>query len=223
MYNFSFTDPIIKKKLPDMRMIIDNPEIFRISISIIFYSIYYSNVGDPQKLSEYLANIFENVYKLNVNQLVSSLYSINSPVAHDKEYSYTNIIDSIKNKNTDPNEIEKFYNIDNLAKLISLPSEKDSKINTLISSGSSTSNNQNTDNNSEISLTPSLQSQDTGKTFKSIVIREEQYNKEDKQSLFLPVKAKNHTLFYGNENFFVFVRYIFCIYERFNKVYIIYL
>lgn len=70
---------------------------------------------------------------------------------------------------------------------------------------------------SNISLTPSFQSQETGKTYKSFIVKNEPHNVDEIQ-LFYPPKAPNNILFYGNENNYVIIRYIYCIYERLNKV-----
>jgi len=46
-------------------------------------------------------------------------------------------------------------------------------------------------------------------------------NKEDSPNnnhMFLPPKNKSNILFYTNEHYYVLVRYIFCIYERLNKL-----
>jgi histone deacetylase complex regulatory component SIN3 len=243
----------IRKKLPDMRIMIDNIEIFKVAISLIFYQIYFSNLNDSQKICESLSNIFESIFKINVNDLVNLLYNREiSPVGNDKEINYSEIIESIKNKSVDSKILDKFYNIDNLSNNVNVISNLSSKLSNLdylknniltqenlsrsggLNSNLMTLNKDlnNNDNNSEISLTPSLQSQDTGKTYKDMVILEE--SKEhlksihsqtviDEKSLieamFLPMKEKDHILFYANENWFVLIRFIFCVYERINKLY----
>lgn len=244
----------IRKKLPDMRIIIDNIEIFKVAVSLIFYQIYFSNLNDSQKICETLSSVFENIFKINVNDLVNLLYNPEiSPVGNDKEINYSEIIDSIKNKSVDPKILDKFYNIDFLSNNVNVISELSnssnfeySKINILtkenLSQSPGINNNiitlksditcNNNDNNSEISLTPSLQSQDTGKTYKDIIILEEykenihslqseKLNEENKliEAMFLPLKEKDHILFYANENWFVLIRFIFCVYERMNKLY----
>ncbi len=40
----------------------------------------------------------------------------------------------------------------------------------------------------------------------------------NKNHLFLPPKNKANILFYTNEHYYVLIRYIFCIYERLNKL-----
>lgn len=40
----------------------------------------------------------------------------------------------------------------------------------------------------------------------------------NKNHMFLPPKSKSNILFYTNEHYFVLIRYIFCIYERLNKL-----
>lgn len=247
----------IRKKLPDIRIIIDNIEIFKVAVSLIFYQIYFSNLNDSQKICETLSSVFDNIFKINVNDLVNLLYNPEiSPVGNDKEINYSEIIDSIKNKSVDPKILDKFYNIDFLSNNVNVISELSklsnssnfeySKINILtkenLSQSPGINNNiitlksditcNNNDNNSEISLTPSLQSQDTGKTYKDMIILEEykenmhslqseKLNEENKliEAMFLPLKEKDHILFYANENWFVLIRFIFCVYERMNKLY----
>jgi len=247
----------IRKKLPDIRIIIDNIEIFKVAVSLIFYQIYFSNLNDSQKICETLSSVFDNIFKINVNDLVNLLYNPEiSPVGNDKEINYSEIIDSIKNKSVDPKILDKFYNIDFLSNNVNVVSELSklsnssnfeySKINILtkenLSQSPGINNNiitlksditcNNNDNNSEISLTPSLQSQDTGKTYKDMIILEEykenmhslqseKLNEENKliEAMFLPLKEKDHILFYANENWFVLIRFIFCVYERMNKLY----
>jgi hypothetical protein len=70
---------------------------------------------------------------------------------------------------------------------------------------------------SNISLTPSFQSQENGKTFKSFIVKNEspEFNEN---CIFYPPKSVSNILFYGNENNYVIIRYIYCIYERLNKV-----
>jgi len=65
-----------------------------------------------------------------------------------------------------------------------------------------------------------LESQETGKTYKDIIIMD-QSSKDDssnKNHMFLPPKNKSNILFYTNEHYYVLIRYIFCIYERLNKL-----
>ena len=77
---------------------------------------------------------------------------------------------------------------------------------------------------SEISLTPSLESQETGRTYKDIILMKEDENKNlgnlnsnlrkhKKSSLFYPGKNKGNILFFSNEHYYVSIRFIFCIYE----------
>lgn len=78
----------------------------------------------------------------------------------------------------------------------------------------------NSENESVISLTPSLESQETGKTYKEIILLDESLKEENpnKNHLFYPSKNKSNILFFTNEHYYVLVRYIFCIYERLNKL-----
>jgi hypothetical protein len=243
-----------------MRLAIENIDIFKITISLIFYHIYFMNSSDSFKLAEFLYSFFENIYKLNLKPLLTELYgsygsqqnySLESPnvsnspnhglnnqnaIQQDKDLNYTEILESIKSKTLQPQEVEKFYGLDNLSKMISTASihtsnnlissliQSDlSKDPQLINNGNQKENNSDDklSSSSEISLTPSLQSQDTGKTYKNIIIRDPEQCQTGKtlcQSQFLPPKSKGHILMYANEHIFVVIRYIYCIYERLNKV-----
>ena len=236
--------PNLRKKLPEMRLIIDNMEIFKIATSLIFYQIYFSNLNDSQKICESLSSVFENIFKIDVSELVNLLYNNNvenSPVMNDKDINYSEIIEAIKNKTVDNKILEKFYNIESLssnvlevdsvsasgkiniphahahAHVCSKSEAAAEEISNVFMSKDMTQN----DNNSEISLTPSLQSQDTGKTYKDILILEESKVEEGRliEAMFIPLKEQEHILFYANENWFVLVRFIFCVYERLNKLY----
>jgi hypothetical protein len=194
-----------------MRMIVDNLEIFKISISLIFYTAYFSN--DVSKITDFLSMFFDHFYKINVNYLVNSINTTSTE--NEKNYNYSEvIIESIKNR-SDNKEIDKIYTFDKLANTIKMTSDDNSKFKSLFEAEPKIASSNN-DANSEISLTPSLQSQESGRTYKETIIRNECINKNP---IFLPTKAKNDILLYGNENCFVLVRYIFCIYERLNKVY----
>jgi hypothetical protein len=223
---------LTRKKLPELRMIIDNLEIFKISISLIFYSLYFSNCTEVSKVTDFLTMFFQNMYNINVSGLVKTIWTTNSPLEGDKSQNYNEIIlETIKQKNVpDIKEIDKFYGLDKLTQAIIMTEEgaknsttsgKDTQFSSMFcESSKNESISSNNENNSEISLTPSLQSQDSGKTYKETVIREDNGNNvtEDSEALFYPVKLKNNNLLFGNENCFVLVRYIFCIYERLNKV-----
>jgi len=71
-----------------------------------------------------------------------------------------------------------------------------------------------------LSLTPSLGSQESGKTYKDIIILDESKNEDsfNINHLFFPPKNKSNILFFSNEHYYVLIRYIFCIYERLNKL-----
>ena len=75
----------------------------------------------------------------------------------------------------------------------------------------------------QISLSQSLHSQDNGKTFKDIISFNQNKNKDNNEIdltkiLFYPPKEEGDIIFYANEQCFIFLRYIFCIYERLNKL-----
>jgi paired amphipathic helix protein Sin3a len=122
------------------------------------------------------------------------------------------LIDSIKNK-SDNKEIDKIYTFDKLATTIIFNSNEVTKFKKIFEETKLASSNN--DANSEISLTPSLQSQESGRTYKETILKQEQ---KIKNPIYLPSKSSNDTILFGNENCFVIVRYIFCIYERLNKV-----
>jgi hypothetical protein len=200
---FSLMENIpLRKKLPDLRMIIDNPEIFNISICLIFYSLYFSNTSETTKITDFLTLFFRDVYNIEVRSLVKYIFSGDSQLESDRGLNYNEILfENIRNKNlTDTSSAEKYYTFDKLTQCLVKNAE-----------------NGNNDNNSDISLTPSLQSQDSGRTYKETIIREEHTGAKGDVP-FYPVKSGNSNLLYGNENCYVLVRYIFCIYERLTKV-----
>jgi hypothetical protein len=205
----------VRQKLPDIRMIIDNNEIFKISICLIFYSLYFSNNLETSKITDFLAMFFQNIYNINVNGLIKFIFTTNSQIDSDKALNYNEILlESVKNK-TESKEIEKYYGFDKLTTL--LDEEAKAELTSLYCDPK-VNLPSNNDNNSEISLTPSLQSQDSGKTYKETIIREEKPNEDEGKVLFYPIKQKLNNLLFGNENCYILVRYIFCIYERLNKV-----
>ena len=69
-----------------------------------------------------------------------------------------------------------------------------------------------------------MHSQDNGKTFKDIICfnKNKDYNNKNDIDItkisFYPQKEENDIIFYANEQCFIFLRYIFCIYERLNKL-----
>ena len=215
----------MKKKFPELRMILENEEVLKMSASLIYYQVYFSNFNESTKILNTLNFIFENMFSLNMNPLISLLYSENSPVITDRDKSYIEIIEAIKTKSADEKLIENFFNIESLSKSIQDIYKAEENINNLLINTQINMNRDSNDNQSEISLTPSLQSQDTGKTFKDLIIRDktdlstldqEDYNADN---LFFPKSTKNNILFLCNENCLVLVRFIFCIYERVNKLY----
>ena len=222
--NIDLTDGAIKKKLPDMRMMFENIEVLKITITIIFYQIYFSNFSETQKVSETLSLLLDNLFNLNSANLICFLYDQKSLIINEKDLTYPEMIESIKSKNSDTTEIEKFYNFEGLTKQI-VNSNPNIELIKNISPNNGTSGNNSLnkettpDNHSEISLTPSLQSQDTGKTFKDMIIADNDNIVNNTQALFFPQKTKNYNLLFANDNYFVLIRYIYCIYERINKLY----
>lgn len=222
----------IKKKLPEIRIMLDNDDILKMAVTLIYYQIFSSNINESGKTLSTLNFFLENIFCLNVSPLIVTLFSENSPVRLDQDLSYVEIIESIKTKSVDEKEIDKFFNIDKLSKCIQDTIQVQDNINNILINSPININKDSNDNQSEISLTPSLQSQDTGKTFKDILIRDENIESElanysnlnnDRENIFknffLPRKQKNSILFFSNENCFVLIRFIFCIYERVNKLY----
>jgi len=221
-------DPHLKKKFPEIRIMLENEHLLKITITLIYYQILFSNLGETGKILNTLNFFFENLFCLNVSPLIGVMLSDTSPVSLDKDLSFIEILESIKTKNVDKKEIERFFNIETLSNFIQDRYQVQENINALLLINQASMNKDSNDNQSEISLTPSLQSQDTGKTFKDIVIRDEQIENEETENsnleglyknFFLPQKKKNNILLYCNENCFVLIRFIFCIYERIVKLY----
>lgn len=225
--------PSDRKKLPEMKIIIDNLEIFKITITLIFYQIYFSNQSESKTISDTLTQIFENLFQIGVKDLPQAMYAEQSAVAVDKDFNYIEIIDKIKNKTVENKDLDKIYNLEALVKYINDALSINNLSNDNFPETTSPQKDTNPDNHSVISLTPSLQSQDTGKTYKDVIIRDEgdmtsermnntteaSSTSSDTNPIFIPDKNKNHVLFFANENCFVLVRFIFCIYERINKLY----
>lgn len=74
---------------------------------------------------------------------------------------------------------------------------------------------------SEISFTPSLRSEDNGQTFKKTLVHELKKETKDifeNNKNLIPGQESKDVIFYCNESFYVIVRYIYCIYERLCKL-----
>ena len=206
----------IRKKLPEIKIIFENLEILKFTISIIYYQIFNISNIDTDKLVEYFNPLFFYFFGLDLSGLVDNLKN-NSNFVNDKNNNYSNVIESIKNRQILSDEdYAKFYQLDKLSKSI-----KEVNIQEEIKKNCEIKKEDDKDIE-QISLSQSLHSQDNGKTFKDIIC----FNKnKDKNSeiditkiLFYPPKEEGDIIFYANEQAFIFLRYIFCIYERLNKL-----
>lgn len=195
----------MKHKLPDLRIIFDNLDIFKLSLALIWYQLYSGfNTSEVHKIAETLSCVIHNLLGVNLSETINKFN--NGEFSQDRNLNYSVVVEEIKK--ADDNQIEKFYNFDRIIQTI----KRDDNFDFVAT------NLREGDNNSEISLTPSLQSQETGKTYKEAVIQDEKFLGEGK-FLFFPHKSQTQdVLFYTNENWFIVLRYIFCIYERLNKV-----
>lgn len=254
----------MRYKLPEYRFIIDNKELFKITLSLILYQICYSannntNKEEKERIIEFYAKIIFNFFKVKIEKSVKAVNDqIESKEDEHKENIKTNIpliIESFKlntnanntnsnlksNSKLDRNLIEKNYNFDKIASLIFFESEdininnsnnnnkKEGAEGDYMASEISKNNNNNVrieereeeeiinDNRSEISFTPSLQSQDTGKTYKEIIILDEPICNE--KALFYPLKSNYDILAFVNDNFYYLFRFIFSIYDRVSKLF----
>ena len=207
----------IRKKLPEIKIIFENVEILKFTISIIYYQIFNISNIDTDKLVEYFNPLFFYFFGLDLTGLVDNLKN-NSNFVNDKNNNYSNVIESIKNRQVLSDEdYSKFYQLDKLAKSI-----KEVNIEEEIKKNSEIKKEDDKDIE-QISLSQSLHSQDNGKTFKDIISFNQNKNKDNNEIdltkiLFYPPKEEGDIIFYANEQCFIFLRYIFCIYERLNKL-----
>ena len=209
----------IRKKLPEIKIIFENLEILKFTIGIIYYQIFNISNIDTEKIVEYFNPLFFYFFGLDLSGLVDNLKN-NSNFVNDKNNNYSNVIEMIKNRQALSNEdYAKFYQLDKLAKSI-----KEVNIGEEIKKNCNIKNEE--DKNIEqmnLSLSQSIHSQDNGKTFKDIICFNQNQNKKNNEIdmtkiLFYPPKEEGDIIFYANENCFTFLRYIFCIYERLNKL-----
>ena len=206
----------IRKKLPEIKIIFENLEILKFTISIIYYQIFNISNIDTDKLVEYFNPLFFYFFGLDLTGLVDNLKN-NSNFVNDKNNNYTNVIESIKNRQILSDEdYSKFYQLDKLAKSI-----KEINIEEEIKKNCQIKKEEDSDIE-QISLSQSLHSQDNGKTFKDIISFNENKGNNNEidltKILFYPPKEEGDIIFYANEQCFIFLRYIFCIYERLNKL-----
>ena len=208
---------LYRKKLPEIKIIFENLEILKYTISLIYYQIFNISNVDTDKLVEYLNPLFFYFFGLDLSGLIDNLKN-NSNFLNDKNNNYSTIIEAIKNRQTLSDEdYSKFYKLDKLAKSIKeINIDEEIKVNNEIKK-------EEEKDIEQISLSQSLHSQDNGKTFKEIICFNKNNNINDKEIdltkiLFYPPKEEGDIIFYANEYCFIFLRYIFCIYERLNKL-----
>ena len=206
-----------RKKLPEIKIIFENLEILKFTISIIYYQIFNISNIDTDKLVDYFSPLFFYFFGLDLSDLVDNLKN-NSNFINDKNNNFSNVIESIRNRQIlSDEEYSKFYQLDKLSKLI-----KEVNIDEIIKANSEMNKEEEKDIE-QISLSQSLHSQDNGKTFKDIISFNKSKDKNNNEVdmskiLFYPPKEEGDIIFYSNENCFIFLRYIFCIYERLNKL-----
>ena len=209
----------IRKKLPEIKIIFENLEILKFTIGIIYYQIFNISNLDTDKIVEYFNPLFFYFFGLDLTGLIDNLKN-NSNFVNDKNNNYSNVIEMIKNRQALSDEdYSKFYQLDKLAKSI-----KEVNIEEEIKKNCNINKEEDKDIPIEqISLSQSLHSQDNGKTFKDIISFNQNKNKDNNEIdltkiLFYPPKEEGDIIFYANEQCFIFLRYIFCIYERLNKL-----
>ena len=209
----------IRKKLPEIKIIFENLEILKFTIGIIYYQIFNVSNLDTDKIVEYFNPLFFYFFGLDLTGLVDNLRN-NSNFINDKNNNYSNVIEMIKNRQALSDEdYSKFYQLDKLAKSI-----KEVNIEEEIKKNCNINKEEDKDIPIEnISLSQSLHSQDNGKTFKDIICFNQNQDKKNNEIditkiLFYPPKEEGDIIFYANELCFTFLRYIFCIYERLNKL-----
>ena len=209
----------IRKKLPEIKIIFENLEILKFTIGIIYYQIFNISNLDTDKIVEYFNPLFFYFFGLDLTGLTDNLKN-NSNFVNDKNNNYSNVIEMIKNRQAlSDDDYSKFYQLDKLAKSI-----KEVNIEEEIKKNCNINKEEDKDIPIEqISLSQSLHSQDNGKTFKDIICFNQNQDKKNNEIditkiLFYPPKEEGDIIFYANELCFTFLRYIFCIYERLNKL-----
>ena len=207
----------MRKKLPEIKIIFENLDILKYTISIIYYQIFNISNIDQDKLVEYFNPLFYYFFGLDLSGLVDNLKN-NSNFVNDKNNNYSNVIESIRNRQIlSDDDYSKFYQLDKLAMSI-----KEINVDEAIKASGGIKKEEEKDIE-QISLSQSLNSQDNGKTFKDIISFNKDNDKNNNEIditkiLFYPPKENGDIIFYANEHCFIFLRYIFCIYERLNKL-----
>ena len=199
-----------KGKLPEIKIIFYNIEILKLTFALIFYQIFNTNNIDNNKVIEFFSPLIKHFFNFELKNLFEYLKDENN-LNNEKNVLNNEIIEKIKdNKILTYEEYNKYYNLEHLSKLIEIiPIENENE------------NNEETEKKSEISLTPSLQSQDNGKSFRDILILNHENSNSNidcNKILFYPPKGNNEVIFYSNENCYVLIIFIFCIYERLNQL-----
>ena len=199
-----------KGKLPEIKIIFYNIEILKLTFALIFYQIFNTNNIDNNKVIEFFSPLIKHFFNFELKNLFEYLKDENN-LNNEKNVFNNEIIEKIKeNKILTYEEYNKYYNLEHLSKLIEIiPIENENE------------NNEETEKKSEISLTPSLQSQDNGKSFRDILILNHENSNSNidcNKILFYPPKGNNEVIFYSNENCYVLIIFIFCIYERLNQL-----
>ena len=207
----------MRKKLPEIKIIFENLEILKFTISIIYYQIFNISNIDADKLVEYINPLFYYFFGLDLSGLVDNLKN-NSNFINDKNNNYSTVIENIRNRQILSDEdYSNFYQLDKLAKSI-----REINVDEEIKKNEGIKKDEERDIE-QISLSQSLNSQDNGKTFKEIISFNKDTDKNNNEIditkiLFYPPKEEGDIILYANEQCFFFLRYIFCIYERLNKL-----
>ncbi|MCQ2819202.1 MAG: hypothetical protein MJ252_18215 [archaeon] len=210
-------NPSLRKKLPEIKIIFEDLDTLKLTIALIYYQLFHTSHTDTEKILEYFNPLMINLFGMNMINLVKSLKG--NEFSNDKNMNYNEVIEKIKNKkDLTKEEYEEFFKMDKLTE----------KIKNIFEGGEEEMEESNSKDSKEkfsffskmddsLNLSHSGQSHDNTKTYRDIII----FNNEDtseKQFLFYPLKQEDDSVFYSNEHCFVFLRYIFCIYERLNKL-----
>lgn len=200
----------IVKKLPDIKIIFEDTDILKLTFAFIYYQMFHTNHVDIDKLIEYFNPFILSIFGMNMNNFINT-FKTNREEYDDKNLSFNEIIEQIKNNTINVNDYHNYYKMDKLAQLIEYTNNDDN---------SHINNSENSDkkNSESDCLLSSLLSQDHGETFREIIIYNPDKKDNDTSFLFYPPKSDNNIVFYSNENCFIFIRYVFCIYERLNKL-----
>ena len=104
--------------MKEIKIIFENVEILKFTISIIYYQIFNISNIDTDKLVEYFNPLFFYFFGLDLTGLTDNLKN-NSNFVNDKNNNYSNVIERIKNRQILSDEdYSKIYQLDKLAKSI---------------------------------------------------------------------------------------------------------